>query len=286
MIRTTLFALFALPLFATPDGETHPRQDWIQTDLKRIEQFRAALSAKDVDVETLVSKFGSLGEHDDVDAGFGVRRVHMHLYGGYTTIWIDILAEKGAGEKKSSVAELRARQLGPPDQWNEIATTFAKAWGDAATPIENGFLFTRRDDELARALRTRTAEALGGDWRVEVPKELQTAFELLTSPFEKAVIGATYGYAAITPPGRGEIETLAKAGRYDLVQAVLRGINPEARLYAAWVLRRRTNTPLAPADARAVDLLLALPGEVQTTDGCEQLWRSPKTALEFLAKER
>lgn len=282
MILTTLCALLTLSLSATGDTGPHTRQDWIDADVKRIEQLKAALTAPDLDIESLVAQFGSIERRDDVDAGFGVRRVRMHLYGGYTTIWIEILAERGSGEKKSRVAELRARQLGPPERWSGIQKTFAKAWGEAATPMENGFQLVRRDEVLAKSLRTRTAEALGGEARVDVPQHLRLAFELLSSPFDEVVIGFMYGYDGVAPPGLAQIEALAKAERFDLVRAVLRGINPEARLYAAWALRRRS-TPLDPADEKAIEAILALPHELHVTEGCEQSWRSPREALKSLA---
>jgi hypothetical protein len=282
MITIALLACVSA-LFPPHEEPAHP--EWLKADLERIRQFTDVMKTKDLDVETLIAKFGATAFDKDHDAGFGVRRVKLQAYGGYATIWIDVLAESGAGDKKSRVAELRAQQYGSGPDWKLIQPTLAKAWGECAQPIENGFEFVFRDQSLAADLRRRTADALGGAARIEVPKELTAAFDLLTSPFEEVVIGTSYGEDGAVPPGRKEIEQLVKAERWDLVQSVLRGINPEGRLYAAWVLRRRANTPLNAGDARAIATLLALPGRVHTTHGCIQTWLSPADALAQLEKK-
>jgi hypothetical protein len=109
---------------------------------------------------------------------------------------------------------------------------------------------------------------------------------VLTSPLDDVVIGKHYGDGGGPPPGRREIEALSRAPDHELVRAVLRGLNPEGRLYAAWVLRQRTDTHMLPVDENAIRTLLALPQLVHTSEGCEQFWRSPKDALEFLANEK
>jgi hypothetical protein len=142
MIRSALLAAICLTSFQGTEEPVRPREDWIQDDLRRIELFKSTVQAEDLDVESLVAKFGSIGEHDDADAGFGVRRVHMHLYGGYTTIWIDLLGDRRTDDGKSRVVELRARQRGPAETWPAIEARYAAAWGDLAKPIEHGFEFT------------------------------------------------------------------------------------------------------------------------------------------------
>ncbi|MBL8858646.1 MAG: hypothetical protein JNL28_09090 [Planctomycetes bacterium] len=282
MSPSILFALFALAACAAPGDPPEPRADWLREDQKVIKLFREAVAAKDLDVETLIARFGRPSEHEDRDIGFGVRRTKLHLYGGYTTIWVELLAERGEGDKRSRVAELRARQLGSSDRWKDVESTLKQAWGDAATAVEHGFEFTRRDEELAQSLRARTAEALGGNVAAVVPKDLARAYDLLTSPFEDVILGLNYSIDGGPPPGREEIELLASKGRYDLVRAVQRGINPEARLYASWALRELPESSSSRADASATAKLLALPGHLHTTSGCIQIWRAPKEALQFL----
>jgi hypothetical protein len=63
------------------------------------------------------------------------------------------------------------------------------------------------------------------------------------------------------PPGRQETAALVAAGRFDLLRAVLRGLNPEGRAWAAHALleHQKAGTKLDPADAAAIEKLRALP---------------------------
>lgn len=259
-------------------------EDWIRADLKCIERFRAALREPDLTVEALVVAFGSLEAHADLDAGFGVRRTRMHLYGGYTTIWIETLADVRASDGRSHVAELRARQLGPREEWPRLSERYALAWSGTAAPIENGFAFVRRDETLAAALRARTADGLGGAVRADVPAELSVAMNKLTSAFDNVVLGRQYGYDGAPPPGRLEIEALVNAKRVDLLRVVLRSIDPGARVYAAWALKHLVKAELSAADSAAIQTILAQKLELQTSSGCEQFWRSPADAFAFLVR--
>lgn len=282
--------LALLPLFgALFQAAPQPaplRTDWIEKDLRQIERFRSAMQAESLDVEMLVEKLGAIESGDDRDGGFGARRVRMHLYGGYTTIWIDALAVVPGKGQRSRVAILRARQLGPRDQWGALEPRLAAAWNREVRAIGNGLEYERRDAELERELRARTTQALGAPTPVEVPDTLRAAYDVLTDPLEEVVLGSSYGDDGGPPPGRAQIEALVKAGRFDLVRAILRGLNVEGRLYAAWALRTRAGSVLDAADQRAIEAVLALPHAVHTTHGCEQTWIAPKEALRFLETER
>lgn len=287
-MKFLLLVLFLCTSVAqVPSRPETPRLDWVAKDEQRIGQFLSVVAADDLDVETLVVKFGALETPDDRDLGFGVRRVHLQLYGGYTTIWIDALAEKGDGrERKSRVAALRARQIGPRDRWDSLEPSYRAQWGEKARPIECGFEYERVDAELLGRLRKQTAEALGGVIEPEVPPALARAFALLTSPYEDLPLGLHHGEDGAIPAGRSAVLALMDAGRHDLVRAALRGTNPEGRLYAAWQLRTLTTPLVVKSDAEAIAKLLDLSAPVHTTRGCVQIWISPREALAFLESGR
>lgn len=269
----------------TPEAEVL-KPEWVAQDVACIERFRDAVKTEDLDVETLVAKLGQPGAHEDRDLGFGARSVHLHLYGGYTTIWVDVLAEARTGDPaRSRVARLRVRQDGK-EHWKELRPRLEPAWAGLATAGEEGFEFERTDEKLEGALRSKTAGALGGETPVAVPDELRAAFETLTDPLHEVAVGKHYGEDGAPPPGRREIEALARAGRKDLIRAVLRGLVPEARIYAAWELRSSGLALLDPQDAHAIETILALQHEVHATAGCVQVWCRPREALDLLERER
>jgi hypothetical protein len=95
------------------------------------------------------------------------------------------------------------------------------------------FDFPRKTAEARDALRRELGELLP----VEVPAELREAYELLLSPFETLDIGDNCYEGGEPPEGRVATRKLVAARRADLLRNVLRGPNPEARLYAARGLR-------------------------------------------------
>lgn len=261
-------------------------EDWVRADLDGIRRFRDVVRAAELDVEALVKAFGQPDTHDDRDAGFGVRLVKLHVYGGYATIWIDVLAEQPTQDHGSRVVSLRAEQRGSTPVPSAVLARYGAAWGGDAKLVADAYVYTRRDDARFVSLREATARALGGVLTIDVPKDLSAAFDRLTSPFETLPIGRFHGDGGDLPPGRREIEALAESGRLDLVRAVLRGLHPEARVYAAWSLRKARGSRLEAADAATIEKILSLPITVHVTEGCEQEWVAPRAALEVLEHER
>ena len=58
-------------------------EQWLATDLARVEQLRAALDAPELTIEGLKSTLKSCDVREDRDIGFGSRCVYIAVYGGY-----------------------------------------------------------------------------------------------------------------------------------------------------------------------------------------------------------
>lgn len=277
----------ALPQVApTPLNE-----DWLRSDEKRIGQLRDALGRAELTVELLREITGSSDVREDRAIGFGARRVRLALYGGYTTIWVNLLAAEPDEHGRSLIAALQFEQRGAPETWAVIAPRLRKAWeGSPVASVlgerESAITYERRDTERLAALRARTEKVLGAVDASAVPSELAPAFEMLTSPYEELVIGRSCFYAGVPPPGAEEISALVAAGRHDLVRRVLRGFNPEGRVWAAHALleHARAGGVLDDADKRAIDALRALPLKLACCDGCELEHASFDEALKRAAK--
>lgn len=180
---------------ALPQAAPAPlNEEWLRSDEKRIAQLRDALGRADLTVELLREIAGSSDVREDRAIGFGARRVRLALYGGYTTIWVNLLAAEPDEHGRSLVAALQFEQRGAPETWAVIAPRLRKAWegSPAASALgerESAITYERRDTERLAALRARMENVLGAVDASEVPSELARAFELLTSPYEELVIG-------------------------------------------------------------------------------------------------
>lgn len=266
-------------------------QDWLRSDEKRIAQVRDAFGRAELTVELLREIAGSSDVREDRVIGFGARRVRLALYGGYTTIWMNLLAEEPDEHGRSRVVALELEQRGSAESWAAVAPTLHKAWAGspAASALgerESAITYERRDAARLAALRAKIEKALGAVSAAEVPSGLARAFGRLTSPHEELVIGRSCFSDGGPPPGAEDIRALAAAGRHDLVRSVLRGFNPEGRVWAVHALleHARTGGVLDEADKRAIDVLRALPLKLACCDGCELEYVSFDEALRRAAK--
>jgi hypothetical protein len=255
-------------------------EEWLASDLARVEQMRAALDAPELTIEGLKSTLKSCDVREDRDIGFGSRCVYIAVYGGYTTTWVRVLGPTRVGERESRIAGLRLEQAGSPDSWALIKERLRTAWGRKMRDTEHGLACERDDAKLTLELRKRTEDALGGHVEVQVPKELAAAFELLTSPFQEVVVGKMYGEDGAPPPGRREMRQLVEARRFDLVRAVMHGLNPEGRVYAAHELLAPDRIDLK--DAPAIATLIKLDVDITTAYGCDVELKKFPAALAML----
>lgn len=266
-------------------------ESWLRSDETRIRQLRDALGRDALTVELLRKLTGSSDVRDDRAIGFGARRVELALYGGYTTIWVRLLATAPDEHGASRIAALEFEQRGPPETWPGFAARLRAAWTSGVAPVAiveraPAFVFEREDAQLVRELHAKAERELGAAPAAEVPAALAGAFRTLTSPFEALVLGRSCFYDGGPPPGAEATQALVDARRFDLLRVVLRGVNPEGRAWAAHALleRARAGVALDAADARAIASLRALPLELACCTGCEVSHEGFDAALAHAAK--
>lgn len=252
-------------------------QDWLDRDLELIHQTKLALgpsSAQGVDIDNFLKILHPSSVRADRDLGCGIRQVRLALYGGYSTIWMNLAVV----EKK--VVALNCMQSGSPDSWSRIAPTLEKAWGNSPYKQEEHSLKLASyidhkiiDDLTARAF---------GSVQIALPQGgLEEPFALLMSPLEESDVGNGCYVGGDKPEGRIAMEKLTEAGRYDLLRAILRGPSPEGRAYAALALNKDKK---ASADDIAVqDKLRNLKVPIHVCHGCMV---STETFDEVMAEKR
>src|SRR4029079_11851038 len=93
------------------------------------------------------------------------------------------------------------------------------------------------------------------------------AYARLMSPQEELAVGTNCGEGGEPPAGAKETKSLSSARRFDLLRNVLRGPNPEARVYALKALEQ-AGAAGAPERA-AIEAVRALPAKVRACGGCD-----------------
>jgi hypothetical protein len=258
------------------------RLDWLERDLAVARLLTDVLprAGQAASLASFRDALGEVNERGDEDIGCGARRTQLAKYGGHTTTWIYLIVDDTGSEPM--IAELHLSQSGSMrDTWPHYADRLGAEWGDLATLGENGFDYGYVDERASERLRLARAQRLGVSAHASVPAELEHAFQVLTEARHVYDVGQVCYYGGSEPIGRTAIEALNQSGRVDLVRSVLRGANPEGRVYAAEALQAAGWVD--GSDARVIETLRSwneVP--ISTCSGC---FVTKSVAAELLAGE-
>jgi len=229
MYRVVVWALVLAPLLRAED---ELREDWVAKDVAAAQRVAGALG------ETEISKFLEKLKASDTkeeDIGFGARRLRLAAYGGYTTTWVTVISWKGG--------------VGPIEV--DCHEGDAETWAALRDRIKAEY--KGRDPEVgdtglrvlvgARAgpdgFREERNKVLGPPLGIDPPPVLEKAYLLLWSPTSNLQYGWYEGEGGDPPDGRVAVEKiLAHERGRALLEDILRGPNPEGRVYAAEALLR------------------------------------------------
>ena len=167
----------------------------------------------------------------------------------------------------AAVAEMRvACSAADPATWPLVIPFAVDAFTGAGAPVANEVRYVFRDDALLAKARTDKVGDLGPLAPVDVPPDLAEAYDTLMSPVAPLALGDGCGYEG--SPGRGHAETdaLVKAGRFDLLRNVARGLNKEARVRAALALYDHAQ-PLTAEDIALLQKIRATTHQVRECGG-------------------
>ena len=116
---------------------------------------------------------------------------------------------------------------------------------------------------LPRAVRQR----LGAPEKVSAQDDILDAYHKLMSPHESYEVGRACGAGGNRPRGHVAMSSLVEAKRSDLLRNVLRGPNPEGRVFAGIGLEQLDL--LSEADLKTVVVLMNTPVRINSCRGCQ-----------------
>ncbi len=235
--------------------------DWVDDDLAMVWNLRRRLPPEAHAGEWLARLPKAVLEPTR-DLGFGARWIDARMPAGYASCSHELLLFH------EELVEHHVRCSF--ERWDALGAALARALGPAFTVELDG---TRADAKLSfvvpraqQSLRSALELALGPQRVVSIPAELAGSYERLSSRSSKLALGNACSEDGSPAPGRTDALSLVHARRFDLLRNVLRGGNPEGRLYAAWVLEAAN--ALEPADQAIAEKLAKLPIEIKTCRGC------------------
>ena len=241
------------------------RRDWLEKDLVLFPKVAQAFPVESL--ATTVAQLESVGNDcTPRDQGFGIEVWSCTASGGYSTCNLTAVSHKGV--LLDGKAQCRTSS---EEKWPDLEPVIRKL--DEATLAPKGFvrdgrfarLMLRDDEALARAKAALAAE-LGPPSGATASAELQPAFDVLTSPRGRVVIGTACGAAGSPPHGNREMHALVEAGRDDLLRDAMRSPNAGGRVYGYIGLKLLGKN--TADDDKAWNALRSLEIAVPTCGGC------------------
>ncbi len=195
--------------------------------------------------------------------GFGGLRLYLEKREGAVRWTIAVLMDS-SGEGPWPVA-IEVTCAAADSGGAGLVRELREGWPGETAAAERGWRARWRDGRSAAELEARVRAVLGGHRPVSAPRELREAYELLLDPLRPVVYDRGEVGAGAREPGRLALEALLAAERGDLVRNVLRGLDPEGRVYAAEALLARLEPE--PQDEAALRAVLALDVPVRVRGG-------------------
>ena len=199
--------------------------------------------------------------------GFGGERLFIRRSDGEVHWTVALLLDTSTGVVRPAAALIDCQPSDPRSPWE--ARELRDAWPHATEDGGAGWRARWRDPRLAADVESRARAVLGGHRTVDVPSELAEDYRLLLDPLIAIEYAAAGELECGPAAGRVSVERLLDARRVDLVANILRGLDPEGRLYAAEALLGRQD--IEPEDGRAAHAVLALDVPIRVRGGARRM---------------
>jgi hypothetical protein len=280
MRKAMVWTLLFFAALAGADGPV--REDWAVKDVEAARRVAGALG--ETKLTEFLKKLRASSTEEDRDIGFLARRLRLAVHGGHTTTWVTVLSWKGGvgpieidchdGDAETWAAlrdRIKAEYKGRDPEVGD--TGLRVRVGARAGP--DGFLKERN-------------KVLGPALGIDPDPALADAYLLLWSPTSDLVCGWMYGEDGAPPPGRDAVERiLAHERGRALLEDVLRGPNPEGRLYAAEALLRleKKGGTLGEQEKKDIEWVRKSSVKIHVARGCLVSWEPAAKPLEEMLED-
>lgn len=269
----------AIPSKATGLQASHSIPDEIDAELlsKDFQMFaavRGLLPPTNVSLKALRDGFAfydaatdswDTNVDEDRALGFGLHRLHALRWGDYFSCEVKVLA------KNDRLARLQLTVWCGSEHWVQLLPFMLDDWHEySVQEADRGFTWEYSEPEIEAALDVAVTAALGEQQALRASDDLAEAYQLLVDPWGAITYGDSCGDGGEPPVSREAIELLKDAGRFDVIRNVLRGANPEGRIYAAKALLESLEPVAAPtpSDLAVIERIRGLDIPISVCGGC------------------
>ena len=255
-----LLILLSFPCGAQELEALNP--EWLAKNYRSINLISILASPAPLTTQKIMDILGVPDKDDaEEDLGFGAIRFNAMSGHGYTSLSVEAFVFRG------TIGFYKLELHSSPERWTRIRERMIELWqqnnGPSFEERESGIIHIQRDDSVLRKYQAAVSAELGEMKPAVIPAELQKPFDALIQPIGINSVGDSDGEKAIA--------ALVNAERFDLVENVLRGFNPNGRIYAARELlkvQREGRLVLSSDTVAAIAKIRNLDLQIRTVSGC------------------
>lgn len=235
---------------------------WLADDYRSMELISLLASPTPLTTQKIMDILSVRDKEDaEEDLGFGAIRFNVGEGHGYTSLSVEAFVFRG------TIGTYKLELYCSPERWSRIRERMIELWrqnnGPSFEEGESGLIHVERNDSVLRKYQAAVAAELGEMKLAAIPAELQKSFDYLTQPMEIDNVGSRDGETAIA--------SLVNAERFDLVENVLRGFNPNGRIYAARELLKLNKEGRLVLSAETLAVIAKISNldiQIRTVSGC------------------
>ena len=246
--------------------------DWVRLDKDNFNNIfsllnnQRALADKDLFLKSIIK----LDIRETKDLGFGLTYFECAQYGGHVTTWISLLSFENA------IIQYDIRYS--EDDFKIIAYLINQ---DAKLKSEIAFVadttdtysFYYQDSSAFDKFKSHVASKLGliklsPD---NTDEKFASNYSILTNPINSYDFGTLCYESGVEPEGRKAINYFTSSNNISAIREIVKGYNPEGRLYAIEALLTAVNkkrTALTDEDNQLIKNILALDIPISACNGC------------------
>ncbi len=240
---------------------------WLAKDINLLKLIPKLLPPEIQTKESLEKIFGDKNQEHEVE--FGAKFLENGSSGGYTSFRVSVYSYK------NSIVSYKISASTSQNSWNLIKPHFIEAWSQIAQvpfqETDRGIFYEYKNEAILQDYKKSIGLYLGEIKQSEIPADLKDAYDYLTAPFNNIEVSTTgCGYSGESPKGKKMIELFIKAGRFDLIENILKGYNQGGRAYAVIALLKlkKNGLKLSNETEQTIEKIIELDTRIESCSGC------------------
>lgn len=270
--KKALKTIHIVNLGNTLTSEKELNHEWVKLDEENFKNILSLLNNSNTlkDKDQFLKSIIKLDIRDTKDLGFGLTYYKCAQYGGYVTTWINLLSFK------NEIIQYNIKYL--EDDFKIIEylinrDTKLKSEITIVADSINPYSFIYQNQSTFDKFKTNVADKLGPIKLLSdnSDKNFSLNYSILTNPINSYDFGAYCYEGSEEPEGRKAINYFTSSNNVSAIREIIKGYNPEGRLYAIEALLTAANEKkiiLTNEDKKIIKNILILKIPISTCSGC------------------